>query len=149
MYYSKHHHFAPGDPKISSLFVCITFSTIMDLTTPSALTVENCSGTAGTFCIFSAKSQFEESDPFLLCWDCLTKQGGFDLQMLLKEIQFSSFSGTKRYSSEEKKNVIIPAGIRTRDLWIRSPTRYPLRYRDCYIYMLSQRKVNRLSLQHR
>ena len=24
----------------------------------------------------------------------------------------------------------IPAGIRTRDLWIRSPTRYPLRYRD-------------------
>ena len=25
----------------------------------------------------------------------------------------------------------IPAGIRTQDLWIRSPTRYPLRYRDC------------------
>ena len=24
----------------------------------------------------------------------------------------------------------IPAGIRTRDLWIRNPTRYPLRYQD-------------------
>ena len=35
---------------------------------------------------------------------------------------------------EEKKQKIwcIPAGIRTRDLWIRSPTRYPLRYRDCH-----------------
>ena len=31
-----------------------------------------------------------------------------------------------------QKCVCIPAGIRTRDLWIRSPTRYPLRYRDCY-----------------
>ena len=25
---------------------------------------------------------------------------------------------------------IIPGGIRTHGLWIRSPTRYPLRYRD-------------------
>ena len=28
----------------------------------------------------------------------------------------------------EKHN--IPGGIRTHGLWIRSPTRYPLRYRD-------------------
>ena len=33
---------------------------------------------------------------------------------------------------KRQKCVCIPAGIRTRDLWIRSPTRYPLRYRDCY-----------------
>ena len=35
-------------------------------------------------------------------------------------------------SKKRQKCVCIPAGIRTRDLWIRSPTRYPLRYRDCY-----------------
>ncbi len=29
-----------------------------------------------------------------------------------------------------KKNVVILGGIRTRDLWIRSPARYPLRYED-------------------
>ena len=34
----------------------------------------------------------------------------------------------------EIKNCSIPAGIRTRDLWIRSPTRYPLRYRDFLIH---------------
>jgi hypothetical protein len=33
---------------------------------------------------------------------------------------------------QTKNKSFIPAGIRTRDLWIRSPTRYPLRYRDCY-----------------
>ena len=31
---------------------------------------------------------------------------------------------------ERKKKVSIPGGIRTRDLWIRSPARYPLRYGD-------------------
>ena len=30
----------------------------------------------------------------------------------------------------KKKNVVILGGIRTRDLWIRSPARYPLRYED-------------------
>ena len=33
----------------------------------------------------------------------------------------------------QKFKANIPAGIRTRDLWIRSPTRYPLRYRDSVI----------------
>ena len=31
---------------------------------------------------------------------------------------------------KEKDTLCIPGGIRTRDLWIRSPTRYPLRYGD-------------------
>ena len=31
------------------------------------------------------------------------------------------------------QKVFISAGIRTRDLWIRSPTRYPLRYRDLVV----------------
>ena len=35
------------------------------------------------------------------------------------------------------KKIFIPSGDRTQDLWIRSPTRYPLRYRD-----LSFRKIN-------
>jgi hypothetical protein len=34
----------------------------------------------------------------------------------------------------------IPAGIRTRDLWIRSPTRYPLRYRDLIDFSKSELK---------
>ena len=34
--------------------------------------------------------------------------------------------------ANSEKKISIPAGIRTRDLWIRSPTRYPLRYRDCH-----------------
>ena len=29
-----------------------------------------------------------------------------------------------------EKDICIPAGGRTQDLWIRSPTRYPLRYGD-------------------
>ena len=30
---------------------------------------------------------------------------------------------------------IIPGGIRTHGLWIRSPTRYPLRYGDCFVLL--------------
>ena len=30
----------------------------------------------------------------------------------------------------------IHGGIRTHDLWIRSPARYPLRYADIYIFKL-------------
>ena len=33
-------------------------------------------------------------------------------------------------NSHGQKNVFILGGIRTRDLWIRSPARYPLRYED-------------------
>ena len=37
----------------------------------------------------------------------------------------------------DTKKSDIPAGIRTRDLWIRSPTRYPLRYGDCFVLQAS------------
>ena len=41
------------------------------------------------------------------------------------------------YVCSIKKDGCIPAGIRTRDLWIRSPTRYPLRYGDCFVLQAS------------
>jgi len=34
-------------------------------------------------------------------------------------------------SSEKIKKTCTPRGDRTLDLWIRSPSRYPLRYRGC------------------
>ena len=34
------------------------------------------------------------------------------------------------YEQVGRKIMSIPGGIRTHDLWIRSPTRYPLRYGD-------------------
>ena len=45
------------------------------------------------------------------------------------------------------KRYLIPGGIRTHDLWIRSPTRYPLRYRDsvCYILMHLKSYIKLLS----
>ena len=54
-----------------------------------------------------------------------------------------------RFGGKVRKTSAIPAGIRTQDLWIRSPTRYPLRYRDLMkveaIEILEQR-ILRLSL---
>ena len=41
-----------------------------------------------------------------------------------------NFQHQYKYSKTKKDIMIIPGGIRTRDLWIRSPTRYPLRYGD-------------------
>ena len=41
---------------------------------------------------------------------------------------------------------IIPGGIRTHGLWIRSPTRYPLRYRDL-IYLIFVVEWNRCIYQ--
>ena len=39
-------------------------------------------------------------------------------------------------SAKKLIHICIPGGIRTRDLWIRSPTRYPLRYRDFHIRLM-------------
>ena len=36
----------------------------------------------------------------------------------------------RKSSLSKNKICFIPGGIRTHDLWIRSPTRYPLRYGD-------------------
>ena len=44
----------------------------------------------------------------------------------MKGIQQTANSKTT-IKSIEPKNSIIPSGDRTQDLWIRSPTRYPLR----------------------
>ena len=45
---------------------------------------------------------------------------------LVKDMVILLTIATQRQNKSEK--CIIPAGIRTRDLWIRNPTRYPLRY---------------------
>ncbi len=46
----------------------------------------------------------------------------------------------------EGAKVSIPGGTRTRNLWIRSPTRYPLRYgdRQCAIKSVLRRPDNKV-----
>ena len=49
----------------------------------------------------------------------------------------------------DKKNVVILGGIRTRDLWIRSPARYPLRYEDItLLHIIWLLILHRSSLLH-
>ena len=49
-----------------------------------------------------------------------------------------------------RQKAFIPGGIRTRDLWIRSPTRYPLRYGDCFVLQASTgRYLNVLLIYYR
>ncbi len=45
--------------------------------------------------------------------------------LLLKKME------TKFFEKSEKQKNYTPRGDRTLDLWIRSPSRYPLRYRGC------------------
>ena len=42
------------------------------------------------------------------------------------------FAFCHKILSQVRQNVTIPGGIRTHDLWIRSPARYPLRYGDLH-----------------
>ena len=41
----------------------------------------------------------------------------------------------------------IPGGIRTHDLWIRSPARYPLRYGDLHLQLLNENLNYKFLLQ--
>ena len=49
------------------------------------------------------------------------------------------------YKRVAKKNVNIHGGIRTHDLWIRSPARYPLRYADMRYIIMCHISVHMLS----
>ena len=57
-------------------------------------------------------------------WICLMIQGDSFFLSISSEIIFAE--EWTRYKCHPVKN-IIPSGDRTQDLWIRSPTRYPLR----------------------
>ncbi|KRY39325.1 hypothetical protein T01_15178 [Trichinella spiralis] len=54
------------------------------------------------------------------------------------------------------RRYLIPGGDRTHDLWVRSPTRYPLRYRDFYrcgirlydVQFVNGRKKNKMLIDN-
>ena len=58
--------------------------------------------------------------------------GNFLLSKYFPHNNIIQYNQTANEKDKKKKKSIIPGGIRTRDLWIRSPARYPLRYGDIW-----------------
>ena len=78
-----------------------------------------------------------------LIGDTFLSLSDYPIKWLTKCVKFRSDKTNGEINIWSENKNVIPGGIRTRDLWIRSPARYPLRYGDAY-NLTSQRAKSRI-----